>query len=388
MKVICDRGALLDAVNQMSGVVAGRTSPKVQLTCVKLVATKTGAAGRLTLIGTDGEVSLRLSLDRVDVNQPGEALIPADKLRQIVSAEDSDSTLTIESTDDSVEIRGQDARFKVLGYPAGDYPPVPGFPKAESAKTVFTHQAGSLAGLVARTLFATARENSRYAINGVLLKRDGKRLEMVATDGRRLALARASLSNTEKDGHAAMCIVPSKALGTLQKLIGDGDEPVRIAITDNQVFFHLGAADEKSDGRAMMSSNLVEGAFPPYEDVIPKDQDKVASFDRDVMASAVRRAALLTNEESRGVKLSFSAGEKRVQIASRAPEMGEAEITVDLAEFKGEDISLGFNPGFITDALKVIDDPRVSIELKGSNKPGVIKVGSEFLYVVMPVSLQ
>ncbi|MBX3365163.1 MAG: DNA polymerase III subunit beta [Phycisphaeraceae bacterium] len=388
MKVICDRGALLDAVNQVSSVVNSR-SPKPQLACVKLVALKDGSVGRLTLTATDGEISLRLALDRVEVAQPGEALVPADKLRAIVSAQESDPTLTIEADNDACSIRGNDAKFKILGYPPAEFPPVPTFAEvSKGAKTVFTHPAGSLSMLITRTLFAAARENSRYAINGVLLKRDGKRLEMVATDGRRLAISRANLVGAEKDAHAASCIVPAKALSSLLRLVGDGDESVRIALTDAQVVFNFGA-DGDEDGRACLSSNLVEGAFPPYEDVIPKEQDKFVEFDRDVMASAVRRAALLTNEESRGVRLSFHAADKQLQIQSRAAELGEAEITVDLASYKGDDIVVGFNPSFLTDALKVIDDPRVAMELnKSPSRPGIIKVGTEFLYVVMPVTLQ
>jgi DNA polymerase III subunit beta len=392
MKVICDRGALLDAINLVSGAVAART-PRVQLTCVKLTATKSAGAGELTLAATDAEVALKLTLTQVDVQQPGEALIPADKLRQIVSAEDNEPTLTIEVENEVCHIRGADAHFKVFGYPPADFPPIPDFASLATgtsdhakAKAMITHPAGSLAQLVARTLFATARENSRYAINGVLLKRDGKRLEMVATDGRRLALARANLTGTEKDAKPVSCIIPTKALGMLQKLIHEHEEPVQIAITDNQILFSFGTAG--SPGRAVLVSNLVEGAFPPYEDVIPKDQDKKVTFDRDVVSSAVRRAALLTNEESRGVRLAFTGKGKQLELSSRAPEMGEANVKVDLAGYDGDDIEIGFNPQFITDALKVMTEPEVIMELKAPGKPGLIKSGNDFVYVVMPVTLQ
>src|SRR3954468_12705205 len=126
MKVICDRGALLDAINLVSGAVAART-PRVQLTCVKLTASKSGGAGDLTLSATDAEVALKLTLTQVDVQEPGEALIPADKLRQIVSAEDNEPTLTIEVENDVCHIRGADAHFKVFGYPPADFPPIPDF---------------------------------------------------------------------------------------------------------------------------------------------------------------------------------------------------------------------------------------------------------------------
>lgn len=388
MKVICDRGALLDAVNLMSGVVAQRT-PRPQLTCVKITAKKQGKAGELTMSATDAEVALRLVTNQVDVQQPGEILIPADKLRQIVSAEDADPTLTIESEGDSCEIRGSDARFKILGYPAAEFPPIPEFEKVVAgadgakAKAVFTQPAGVLSSMIAKTLFATARENSRYAINGVLLRREGKKFEMVATDGRRLALCRQTTS--EKDAAGVSCIVPSKALSLIQRLIDEPEANIQIAITDSQILFSLGGESGK---RAVLTSNLVEGTFPPYEDVIPKDQDKKVVFDRDVLSSAVRRAALLTNEESRGVRMKFSAENKQLELSSRAPEMGEAQINVDLSSYDGTDIEIGFNPTFITDALKVIEQPEVILELKAGNKPGLIKSGTDFLYVVMPVNLQ
>lgn len=390
MKVIVDRASLLDAVNVVSGVVAART-PRPQLTCVKLTARKTGKVGELVLASTDGEVSLRLTLTQVDVTQPGEALVPADKLRQIVSAEEHEPTLTIETEQDACHIRGADAKFRILGYPPGDFPALPEFDKVVGGKdgksrTVLAQPASVFGTMIARTLFAVARENSRYAINGVLLKRDGKRLEMVATDGRRLAMSRQTIP-AEKDGAPINCIVPTKAMSMLQRLLTDPDETVQMAVTDTQVLFSIGPAEGSAGGRAVLSSNLVEGTFPPYDEVIPKDQDKRVVFDRDVLSSAVRRAALLTNEESRGVRLKFDAAGKHVEFSSRAPEMGEAEVQVDVASYEGENIEIGFNPTFITDALKVVSDPQVIMELKASNKPGVVKSGTDFLYVVMPVNL-
>ncbi len=391
MKVICDRGALLDAINLVSGAVAART-PRLQLTCVRITATKAAGAGEVTLSATDGEIALQLTISQVDVQEVGETLIPADRLRAIIQAQDNEPTLTLASDGEAVTIKGGDANFKILGYPSNDFPPIPQFTDVVTgaggvkALAVMTHPAGSLSELVARTSFATARETTRYAINGVLFKRDGKRLEMVATDGRRLALARANLISSEKDAKAMSCIIPTKCLNMLQKLIKEHDEPVQIAVTDTQILFAFGTA--ASPGRATLVSNLVEGTFPPYEEVIPRDQDKRVTFDRDLMSSAVRRAALLTNEESRGVRLNFEPKGKRLDLSSRAPEMGEANVRVDLTSYDGEAIEIGFNPHFITDALKVITDPEVIMELKAPNKPGLIKSGADFVYVVMPVSLQ
>ena len=384
MKAICDRGALLDAVNLVSGVVPGRT-PRPQLTCIRLqAASHSSGGGMLTLSATDAEISVRLSTTQVDVGQEGELLIPADKLKQIVSAEDQEPTLTLEASDDACEIRGADATFRVYGYPASEFPPLP---EMADGGDQFTVDAQTLRQLISRTIFSTARENSRYAINGVLLRRTGKKVEMVATDGRRLALARGSVTPGDDAAEETVCIIPTKALEMARRLMSGSDASVRIGISDNQVIF---AFEEEDDlPGTMLASNLVEGTFPPYEDVIPKDQDKKAAFDVDMLSSAVRRAALLTNEESRGVAMAFTGEDgNRLTLSSRAPEMGEAEIKVDMQSYDGGDVTIGFNPNFITDALKVIDDRNVILELKASNKPGLIRSGSEFLYVVMPVNLK
>jgi DNA polymerase-3 subunit beta len=406
MKVICDRGALLEAINLVAAIVPTR-SPSPHLSCVRLVATKGAGGGELTLAGSDGETSLLLSIPQVDVAEPGQALVPADKVRQIVSAEEGEPTLTIEADGDRCDIRGANAHFRIFGYPAADYPPVPDFASvlaatgAEAPKTVFSLPAASLLNLVQRTVFATARETSRYAINGVLLRREGKKIEMVATDGRRLAVSRDTLAaqGAAKDAPPVSCIVPTKALQMITRVAHDAAEQVRVAITDGRIFFAFDQAGAEPAGkgakgapapapRAVLSSTLVEGTFPPYEDVIPRDQDKKIVADREDLGLAVRKAAVLTNEESRGVRMSFSKSGKRLRLSSRAPEMGEAEIEVGLNAFDGDDIDISFNPAFITDALKVVNEPEVIVELKASNKPGLIRsAASDFMYVVMPVNL-
>lgn len=413
MRVICDRGALLDAVNLVASVAPVRT-PTPALSCIKLTARKGPAGGEVILAATDSETSLSISVTHVDVQQPGAAAIPADKLRAIVSAEDGEPTLTIESGaaggegSDQVHIKGQNAHFRVFAFPAADFPQMPDLQQTLSGeagpapRTVFTQSAGSLLDLVNRTSFATARETSRYAINGVLMKRDGKKLEMVATDGRRLALSRAQITAAGggKDKDSVACIIPTKALGVLQKLVRDDEETVRVAVTDSRIFFAFESggvgedAPKKGKGggepvtRAVLSSTLVEGTFPPYEDVIPKEQDKKITAGRDELNSAVRKANVLTNEESRGVRMAFNAGDKRLKLSSRAPEMGESEINVDLSSYEGDDIEISFNPTFITDVLKVVNEQEVIIELKSGNRPGLIRSSNnDFVYVVMPVNL-
>jgi DNA polymerase-3 subunit beta len=369
MKVICDRGALVESLNLIGGVVVSRT-PKPALTCVKLSARSGDDAG-LTLSATDHEVAVRLTTPRVEVQQPGEALIPADKFASIVR-ESIDPTVTLETEGEVAKITGQDSKFKIFGQPVGDFPPIPEF-KGEAD---FEVSAADLHRLVAMTIFATARENSRYAINGVLVERNGNKLAVVATDGHRLALAKGTCKAKKDESRNA--IVPTKALNLLLRLFDDADQTVRVKIADNQILF---ATDT-----AVLSSNLVEGNFPPYADVIPKDGDKKATLATDVLISGVRRAALLTNEESKGVRMAFSS--EGLTLTSRAPEMGEAEVTVDLAEYAGDPLEIGFNPTYLLDALKVAGEGQVHLEFKAPNKPGVMRTGGDFLYVIMPVNLQ
>jgi len=326
MKVICDRAALVDAVNIAGAVVVSRT-PSPVLLCIKMTA----GDGMLSLASTDLEVGLRLNVDQVDVQEPGEALIPADKLSQIIRASD-DPTLTIETDDSAVHIRGADSHFTVYGYDPKEAPEIRDF---GDSKVDCEIEAGHLHEMISRTIFAAAAEHSRYAINGVLFDRNGKKLRMVATDGRRLAVTNGECK--AKDGNAS-CIIPTKALNLLNKLIDDPETLVRVALEENQIIFAIG----EGANAAVLSSNLVEGAFPPFEDVIPRDLDKRVSFDSHQLSSAIRRAALLTNEESKGVRMSFD--KEQLTLTSRAPEMGEAEIHLDLDSYEGDPLEIGFNP--------------------------------------------
>jgi len=368
MKVICDRGALVDLLNLAGGVIVSRT-PKPALTCVYLTA-KDNA---MTLVATDLEVAVRVNTAKVEIQKEGEALIPADKLSQIVR-ESVDPTLEIEIKQDQAEIRGADSRFKIYGYPVTEFPTVPQF-KGDSD---FEISAAELHRLIAQTIFATARENSRYAMSGVLVERDGNKLTVVATDGRRLAMSKGACKAGKGDATKHSAIVPLKALNMILRLFDDAEQNVRVKIADNQILF---ATEE-----TLLTSNLVEGNFPPYRAVIPKDGDRKATLHTDSFASGVRRAGLLTNDESKGVRLAFSP--EGLTLTSRAPEMGEAEIKVELPKYDGEPIDIGFNPNFILDAMKVVDSNEITIELKAANKPGVIRTGPDFLYVIMPVNLQ
>src|SRR3954449_11370461 len=212
MKVICNRGALLEALSVAGNVVATRT-PKPVLQCVKLTA----ADDRLTIAATDLEVAIRFSDAQVQIEQGGETLVQADKFRDIVR-ESVDDTLSIQLDKDQLSIKGQDSHFKIFTQPASEFPPVPDF----QGEADFEIVGGHLKQLINQTLFAAAKESTRYAFNGVLVVAKGKKISLVSTDGRRLAQANGDLSSAEKlpkDG--ARAIIPTKALQLVDKLIDD-----------------------------------------------------------------------------------------------------------------------------------------------------------------------
>lgn len=371
MKVICNRGALLEGILVAGNVVSSRIA-KAALQCIKLSAKD----GVLTLSATDTEVAIRYADNQVQIEQEGEALLPADKLRDIVR-ESVDDTLAIEvggGTGETAQIKGQDSTFKIFTQKVSEFPPIPEF----EGEPHFTLAGGHLKQLIAQTLFAASKEATRYAFNGVLLVAKAKKVSMVATDGRRLAQAKGDLlseGSLPKDG--ARAIIPTKTLNLVDKLVSDPEEQVQFQVRENQVIIHT--------PRSTLTSNLVEGQFPPYEDVIPKDTDKKMAAATADFLSAIKRAALLTNEESKGIRMAF--GKKGLTLTSRNPEAGEAEVRFT-CKFDGSDVEIGFNPAFLVDALRVVDTDEISLELTAPNRPGLLKAGNDFLYVIMPVSLQ
>ncbi len=367
MKANFNREALAEALGLLTSVVPSRT-PKPILRCLQITA----GEKEVRICATDLEVGINHLLSGVQVKEAGEIIIPADRLAAVVR-ESADEVLLLETTEGACEIKGADSHFTIYGQEPGQYPVVPGFDGEGDLEIAL----GVLKAGIEQCLFATARESSRYAINGALWEVKGKKLSLVATDGRRLARRMANLALTPGEKMAAVkIIVPAKTMGLLDKINGDDKEPVMVKLLDNQILI--------SCANVVISSNLVEGNFPKYEDIIPTDYEKKLKLSTEAALSAVRRSALLTSEESRGIKLSITKG--KIVFSGRAPETGDAQIDMAI-DYKGEPIEIGFNPHFLTDALRVIKTPEFEMELGQPDRPGLIKSGADFLYVLMPINI-
>ncbi len=365
MKLKFNRQELVDALGALCSVTAVRT-PKDILKCVYLDA----QPDVLVLSATDLEIGLRTAITQVEVAEPGESLVVADTLNRIVR-ECNDEIMTVDTSGSALHLRGSGSHFQIVTQAASDFPPVPG----SDGDPSFIIEHGVLRRMIEWTLFAAARESTRYAINGVLWEVEGDKLTLAATDGRRLSVCHAKLEQPATHD-IPQAIVPTKALSLLMRLSADEDLPVDVKITSNQIRLKVGGA--------VLSTSLVEGHFPKYQDVIPADCDRTVELDTSEFHSALRRAALLTNEESKGVRLSFGAGE--LTLSSRAAEQGEATISLPI-RYSGETTDIGFNPVFLTDVLRVCHEDHVSFAFKEANRPGIVRVGDQFLHVVMPVNL-
>ena len=363
MKVICQKATLLDALQVTSTAVVART-PKPALQCILVEAQDDS----LTLVATDLQVGIRYRLDQVDVKEPGAGLIPADRFLAIVR-ECPDDALSLAVEHSTCRIDTSDSHFTLNTSEVESFPSVPDSDGPEGLKITV----GTLRSMIHRTLFAAARESSRYAINGVLWAPEDKQLLMVATDGRRLAQVRAALVSGTS---ATTAIVPVKTMTLLDRCLTETHQEVAVSFQENRIIAKL--------PKVVLSSTLVEGTFPKYQEVVPHDAAVKITLKTDVLLSAFRRAALLTTENSQGVRMQFS--KERLVLTGRAAETGEGRVEIAI-EYPFDDLEIGFNPHYVLEALRVVGTEEVILELKAPNTPGLIRAGEDFLYVVMPVSL-
>ena len=367
MKIKFNRAALQEALGLVTSVVPSRT-PKPILECLRISCEKDAA----TICATDLEVGINCQVVQVEIESGGDIVLPADKLASIVR-ESVDEVVEIEAGENTITIKGSDSVFTIYGHDPSQYPAVPGF----GGEADFEIGLDKLQEGIELSVFAVAKESTRYALNGMLWEVGKDGLTLVATDGRRLA---RSVVNLEGAGKVELpegkIIVPAKTMSLLDRVGGDENAKVAVRFVDNQIVLMC--------GQVVISSNLIEGNFPQYEDIIPSDNNIRLELSTEATLSAVRRAALLATEDSKGIKLTLK--KKLLVFSGRAPETGDAEIDMAV-DYSGDEMSIGFNPQFLIDVLRVLDSDSFVLELGDSDRPGVIRRGNDFLYIVMPVNL-
>lgn len=351
---------------QVAATLASQRTTKPVLQNVKVETSEEG----VVLSGTDLEVAVRLSLvEGVEVLEKGQILLPASRMAGILRESPGDE-LEIETVENACQIKGKDSVFKILVEDPEQFPALPTM-ETEDALQI---EAASLKAMVRKTAFATARESTRYALNGILFVISNHTLELAATDGRRLAVASLDLETSQAP--LPQAIVPVRALTELERLPTKEGESVLVKLEETQVFF-------KTE-RGLISSRLVEGNFPPHKEVIPKDLNKKVTVARTDLLSAVRQAALLTTEEAKAVRLNLSPG--KLTVSSKTPESGEAEVNLKV-EYAGDTLEIGFNPDFLIDVLRAVEVEEIVFEASEPTRPALIRAGKDYLYVVMPLTL-
>ena len=367
MKFSTDREVLLRALLLVTGVVERRQTLPVLANL--LVVAKDGV---LSLTGTDLEVELVATESSVDIQQEGEATIPARTLADIWRSLPENAQVKIEVEGDRAIVRSGRSRFSLATLPAQDFPKVesgPGDVEFKISQSVFR-------GLLDQVSFSMAQQDVRYFLNGMLLEVAPEHLRTVATDGHRLAMCTAPDSGTGDTRIQA--IVPRKGVLELGRLLDGGAEEVLVQLGAN----HL----RVSQGPVTLTTKLVDGKFPDYEKVVPRDISRTILGDRETLKQAFLRASILSNEKYRGVRLIVEG--EQLTIQANNPEQEEAEEVVPV-EYSGDRVEIGFNVSYLQDVLNVLRTEQVQFSVSDANSSALIEgTGNEnALYVVMPMRL-
>jgi DNA polymerase-3 subunit beta len=381
MKATCNREGLLAACQLVNAAMPNKDVKPI-LKNIKAVAV--GGRGdvssptgpRCTLIATDLEVGIRLDVQGLTIEEPGEAILPA-KLIDILR-EARDAQLSIEADSSSCTVRGTTSplEFEMPSEDAGQFPD---FPDATEEKH---HEitAGALHEMIRRTIFAVSDpETGRYAMSGVCWELEGGQARLVATDGRRLALAEGT--GTTSGGHAttgASPVVSKKAMQLLERnLLDDPEGTVKVCIRRDDAFFRT--------GRAVIYCRLIEGRFPDWKNVIPKKHAVKVTLNTPSFQAAVRQAAIMTDRDGKRVTFKFSPD--RLTLQAQGSAAGRSKVELPLDDYSGVPVDINFNPDYLIEFLKVLPpDAPLELRLNDGSKPALFKCGEQYSYLVMPLT--
>ena len=366
MKFSITKEDILQELQLLQGIVEKRSTMPI-LGNVLITA----ADNEVELTGTDLEVGLRTHF-QANVEDPGSLTVSGKKLFEIVRALAGGQTVYFEESENlMMEIKCGASHFKVLCLSKDDYPQVPE-PKFEKNIVL---PLGTMKTMIDRVYFAITQEQ-RYYLNGALMILSDKKLELVSTDGHRLAYTSSVLEGLSLEAEIRG-IVSKKTLGEMRKF---EDEKIEFDLDENNLFF-------KVNNRTLIS-RIIEGKFPNYEAVIPKDNPHIVSFDREEITDAIRRVSLLSTERSKGIK--FSVQKNQIELFSSNPELGEARDKVDV-EYNGQELEIGFNSQYLLDFLTSVKAERICFEMKDENSAILMKPEAEEdikdIYVIMPMKI-
>lgn len=369
MKITCNRESILQAF-QTAATIAPARSPKPILQTVKILATKT----ETILMATDMEVGIRITAPSVEVEAEGSAILPVARFGSILR-ENSDEKLRITANDKGIKVKGERSEFNLPAQNPDEFPTLEEFKE----DAFFEATAPTIKELIRRTLFATDTDSSRYALGGVLLELENDKITAVGTDGRRLAKMEAPVATEGSyEGSGGMTIVPSRSMQLIDRaLSGDAELKVKIVTRPNEILI-------KTEN-ATINSRLVDGRFPKWRDVIPSERGGISvELNVGTVFSAVRQAAIVSSDESRGID--FTLGKGSLVLSGKTADVGQSRVEVP-APYDGEEIVLSLDHRFVADFLKVLDSGGTfRLNVSDSDSAALCTTDDGYSYVLMPLA--
>ena len=367
MKFTISRENFLQPLQLVVGAVERRhTLPILSNVLIKV------SEDALWLTGTDLEVELISSVALEGDFSEGETTVPAKKLLDIIRGLNEGSDVVFQMDGSKAIVRSGRGRYSLSTLSANDYPNLEDW----DGEVEFEVTRSDLKQLIDSTSFSMAQQDVRYYLNGMSLETEGNTVRTVATDGHRLALCKLEFEGLNLPSRQV--IIPRKGVLEITRLIEDDDKGLKIQIGSNHI--RIFSTD------FIFTSKLVDGRFPDYRRVVPKECDKVVKFNKELLKQTFSRAAILSNEKFKGVRLNLASGE--LKITANNPEQEEAEEIVDV-DYNGEDLEIGFNVAYLIDVLNAAKSDEVHISLSDSNSSALIESegNSAAQYVIMPMRL-
>ena len=368
MKFVADRETMLRPLQLAASVVEPRQTHPI----LENLHVQAAKGGRIVLTGTDLEVELVAEVGSVQVEKAGETTIPARKLAEIWRSLPESAEISLEVGGDRAVLRSGRSRYSLATLSAEDFRIFEG----ESQETQIRLDCAEMRKLIDRVSFSMAQQDVRYFLNGMLLEVTGDHMRTVATDGHRLAMCtrEEGIPETEK----IQAIVPRKGVGEIARLMDESDGEVELSLGSNYL--------RVSQGAYKLTTKLIDGKFPDYERVIPGDLSRTITSDRNVLRQALQRAAILSNEKYRSVRL-MAEGEQ-LTIQAKNPAQEEAEEIIAVA-YEGNPMDIGFNVSYLQEVLSAVDGESVRLGVSEANDSAVMQAVGDDLskYVVMPMRL-